>query len=287
MMNIRTLLAASAVALMALAPRLASAQTKVLADGPIVYGHYHLYIPNVDAQKKFWVEGLGGMPPAKLGPLPIDVVKFPNVIIFLSARQSAAPVQTPIHHIALQVANLRSAVDRVKAAGYPLVTRATLPAGAKVDAQEIGTAADEELTVAFVRGPDDVLVELVENKSLSSPVALHHVHLQAPDVAAAQAWYGKVFGTKAGKRGKLLSADLPGVSLVFSPATQTLAPSKGQVIDHIGLEIRGLEAFTKELTTKSIPLDRQYMKVAAANLGVAFVNDPNGTSIELNENQDQ
>src|SRR5438093_9294221 len=38
----------------------ASAQLVAAKDGPIVYGHHHLNTANLDAQKKFFVDTLGG-----------------------------------------------------------------------------------------------------------------------------------------------------------------------------------------------------------------------------------
>ena len=38
----------------------ASAQLASAKEGPIVYGHHHLNTTNVDAQKKFFVDTLGG-----------------------------------------------------------------------------------------------------------------------------------------------------------------------------------------------------------------------------------
>src|SRR5256885_975642 len=38
----------------------ASAQLTVAKDAPVVYGHHHLNTTNMDAQKKFFIETLGG-----------------------------------------------------------------------------------------------------------------------------------------------------------------------------------------------------------------------------------
>jgi catechol-2,3-dioxygenase len=38
----------------------ASAQLAAAKDGPIVYGHHHLNTANMEAQKKFFVDTLGG-----------------------------------------------------------------------------------------------------------------------------------------------------------------------------------------------------------------------------------
>jgi hypothetical protein len=70
----------------------ASAQLVAAKDGPIVYGHHHLNTTNMDAQKKFFVDTLGGTL-IKIGTNNAEVVRFPNVLIFfvLIRRQPAAP----------------------------------------------------------------------------------------------------------------------------------------------------------------------------------------------------
>src|SRR4026207_87646 len=52
-------LLASALLVLALAST-ASAQLAAAKDGPIVYGHHHLNTANMEAQKKFFVDTLGG-----------------------------------------------------------------------------------------------------------------------------------------------------------------------------------------------------------------------------------
>ncbi len=39
-----------------------SAQLTAAKDGPVVYGHHHVNTTNIDAQKKFFVDTLGGVP---------------------------------------------------------------------------------------------------------------------------------------------------------------------------------------------------------------------------------
>jgi catechol 2,3-dioxygenase-like lactoylglutathione lyase family enzyme len=266
------------------------AQKRWLNKGePVVYGHYHLYVPDMDAQKKFWTEALGAHATGSKA-IPMEAMEYPNALVDLVKR--AAPAdgskRTAVAHIALQVPNLRAAVDRVKKAGYPVVTSAMLPAGAKVT-DGIGTDTAQKRTVAFVRGPDDVAVELVENKQATA-VTLDHIHLEAPDVAAMQAWYVKTFGFKAGKRGSVATAEFPGGSLLFSVTTAALVPTKGQIVDHIAFEISDLEAFCGKLPPASLSGPFTQFKPPAlpgTAVGVCFATDPWGVYIELNEGQEK
>ena len=66
--------------------RPASAQLVAAKEGPIVYGHHHLNTTNVTAQKKFFVDTLGGTA-ITVGTNNLEIVKFPNVLIFFSSSR--------------------------------------------------------------------------------------------------------------------------------------------------------------------------------------------------------
>ena len=71
------------IAMLLFAPAVAGAQILVADQGPVVYGHHHLNTTNMDAQKKFFADALGGVV-AKIGSgdRPQEIIKFPNVLIF-------------------------------------------------------------------------------------------------------------------------------------------------------------------------------------------------------------
>jgi catechol 2,3-dioxygenase-like lactoylglutathione lyase family enzyme len=262
----------------------ARAQLTAAKDGPIVYGHHHLTVSNLEAARKFWVDTLGG---TSLTIATTPLFRLPNVLIFMNQRvPTGGSKGTTVNHIGFQVPNLRAMVDRVKAAGYPVVTRAELPAQYEVK-DDLGFVPDQNAYVAFVMAPDENKVEFIENKSMSGPIALHHIHFAAPDVEDMRAWYVKVFGAKPGRRGSLEAADLPGVNLTFSAAADPVVGTRGRAVDHIGFEIRNLETFCKELEGKGITIDRGYTPVPALGIAVAFLTDPWGTYIELTEGLDK
>jgi catechol 2,3-dioxygenase-like lactoylglutathione lyase family enzyme len=169
----------------------------------------------------------------------------------------------------------------VKAAGFPIVTREELPPQVKVTD---GIASpDPKTSLAFLMGPDDTKVELIENTAAARPIALHHVHFAAPDVEAMRAWYVKMFGAAPGMRGSFQAADLPGVNLTYSPAPEAVAPTRGRALDHIGFEVKGLEAFIARLEASGVKMDRELTPVPALGLSIAFLTDPWGTYLELTE----
>jgi len=261
----------------------ASAQLLAAKDGPVVYGHHHLNVTSLDAHRKFWIDTLGGTP-VKLGtaPNPNEIVMFPNVLVMLRQQKPTGGTKgTTVNHIAFAVKDVRQMKDKAKAAGYPIVTNEEAGAG-DVITDDISFNKAQGSYSAFVMGPDDVKVQLYEVKSSAAPIAMHHVHFAGP-ATEMRDWYAKVFGAKPTTRGTFISAALPGVELTFAPSTMPVAPTRGRVLDHIGFEVKNLEAFCKKLESEGIKLDRPYTVVPAFNLAIAFLSDPWGTYIELNE----
>jgi len=84
-------------------------------------------------------------------------------------------------------------------------------------------------------------------------------------------------------RARFKTADLPGVNLSWNPADKPMVASKGRSVDHIGFEVRGLEAFCKKLEAAGVKFDRPFTRVPQVKLDVAFFTDPWGTYVELTE----
>ena len=264
----------------------ASAQLIAAKEGPIVYGHHHLNVTSVDEHRKFWTT-IGGTA-IKIGvDNDREIIRFPNVLVFMTARPPKGGTKgTSVNHIGFSVPNLRQAVDKVKAAGYPIITRAELPESQPVK-DDLAYIENQKTSVAFVMGPDETKVELVENNAATAPAALHHIHFATQQVDEMKAWYVKVFGARAGMRGSFQAADLPGVNLTFSPSPEAVVGTQGRALDHIGFEVEGLEAFCKKLESMGIKLERPYTPVPALNIGIAFIRDPWGTYIELTDGLDK
>jgi len=106
----------------------AAAQLAAAKDGPIVYGHHHLNTTNIAAQKKFFVDTLGGKA-ITIGTNNTEIVEFPNVLIFFRANQAptGGTRGTTVNHIGFSVPNLRQMVDKVKANGYQMITSTEAP----------------------------------------------------------------------------------------------------------------------------------------------------------------
>ncbi len=266
----------------------ASAQLLAAKDGPIVYGHHHLNVSNIDSQKKFFADVLGGTA-MKVGTTNIEIVRFPNVLVFFTPKAPTGGTKgTTVNHIGFSVPNLAQTIVKVKANGYRMITREEVVAGREVKNDIAAPTTPGGSSIAFVMGPDDTKVELVEIKTQTMPVMLHHVHFFNPQNADVQAWYVKVFGAKPGTGGGAFpTATLPGVALNFSPSAEPVVGTQGRALDHIGFEIKNLAEFCKKLEAQGVKLERPYTKVDSLGIAIAFIRDPWGTYIELTEGLDK
>ena len=244
-------------------------------------GHLHYYVKDVAANRRFWMS-LGAQP-VRVGPF--EGLKFRDVMVFLTeGPASGGSNGAVVNHVAFRVQTFAQ-VEKVglkveRTAEYPGVGGTMTPEGERIELFE-----NSATNLTFTPAPGAPTSSLWErhNRPLPIPIAFHHVHLYVPEGAAteAQAWYTKVFGAIPGKRWRYDAVDLPGVNLNFSGNAQTMAPTKGRMLDHIGFEVKHLEAFCKDLARRGIKFDRPYTK--GTTLSSAVIVDPWGTSIELTE----
>jgi catechol 2,3-dioxygenase-like lactoylglutathione lyase family enzyme/extradiol dioxygenase family protein len=301
-------------AILALAALPAFGQLVSHPDAPIRIGHYHLNVTSVEAHKKFWADTLGGKV-IKFGG--INVIEFPDAFIFLRVQKPAGPTRgTAFDHIGFGVPNVPAMAAKLAAAGYQETTGREPKPGEPPPAAS-GTSAVYG-RFAYFLGPDGVKIELVtsdqkgdQNESAqpgrgvvrgkgidaATPIVAHHIHFINKQYVEMQQWYMKALDAtlRAGQTDFFIGADLPGVgySLNFfrweGDQSITHVPTAGRVVDHVGFEVKNLDAFSKALEAKGIKLIRPYKKRDAAmnNIATATIVDPWGVSIELTEGLDK
>ena len=247
------------------------AQLPAPNEAGVAMGHLHLNVRGeaLEAHKKFWI-ALGGTP-TKMNMF--EVIKFPDVLVFLNLPSQVDPAPggnegTVVQHVGFRVRNLQDSLAKWKAAG-------------------LKTAPGQNPTQVYVVAPNEMRIEISEDRSLTVPIANDHIHLFVREVGSVEdikAWYVKLFGAKPGKRGENDAVDLPGVNLTFSISPTAIVGTRGRVLDHIGFEITDLAAFCEKLEASGVKFDVPYRKLASPNgLGLAFITDPWGTYIELNQ----
>lgn len=233
----------------------------------VTMGHLHMLVRDPEVHRKIWIETLGARV-VKSGDL--DVLLLPDVVLaFRKGEPTGGSDDSAVNHLGFKTRDLDKAKADLTAVGCKVVRE--MPATRQ----------------AFLMFPDGVKVEFTEDKALKVPYAHHHIHFQSHQEDEMRAWYAKMFGAVPGMRGRFKAADLPGVNLSWNPADKPMLPTKGRSVDHIGFEIRGLEAFCKKLEAQGVKFDRPFTKMPRIGLDIAFFTDPWGTYVELTEGLDK
>ena len=256
-MTTRTLLALAVFASAPLRAQLAAPNS----TGDAI-GHVHLNVRDMEAHQKFWTQ-VGGIP---VNNEKLVMMQLPGIYVILRKQDPTdGSAGSVVNHFGLHVKNLDEWLPKWKTAGLKI---------------EAGNNPRQLYLIA----PDDVRLEIIEDTSLSTPVAMHHIHLWVQDPLAAQAWYVKNFGAVAGKRNQFETANVPGAEITFAKQEKAQAPTKGRSIDHIGFEVKNIDEFVKRLETAGVPIETQIRNSAnASKLRIAYVMDPWGTYIELTQ----
>lgn len=256
-MRLALVFAASAVSL--------CAQLAAPNESGVSIGHIHLMTSDPEAQKKLWVSLLGAEV-THAGTL--ELLRLPGV--FIIAGKARNPVEgsdgSAVPHFGFLVKSYPDMRTKLMAAGLPLAT---------------DNAATKQVMARF---PDGVVVEFTEDGTLQVPLTFHHIHIATPQGERGRAWYAKTFGARPGTRGTFLSAFLPGGEVDFRKSEKPEAPTKGRALDHIGFEVKGLEAFVKKLQADGYTFEVPYREMPQLDgLKLAFLVDPDGVRIELTE----
>jgi len=246
----------------------AHAQVAPPNEAGVTLGHIHLFVKDVEAQKHFWIEEMGG---TLVQNGPLSLIQFPGVYIMLRKAEPAAPPSGSIvNHFGFVWKDLPAALAKWKADG-------------------VGIEQTINPGQGYVLGPDGIRVEFFGDPSISDSVQMDHIHFFPVDIPAIQAWYARVFGGAPGKRPRVISPGwidcdfIPRVNLSFSQGDKPLEPTKGRSLDHIGFEVTDLESFVKKLEAQGIKLDEAIRFVPNSKVQVAYLTDPWGTRIELTE----
>jgi catechol 2,3-dioxygenase-like lactoylglutathione lyase family enzyme len=222
-----------------------------------------LQVNDLEANKKIWVDLLGGQP-TKSGTL--EMIRFPGVYVLLRKAQEpllGGTEGSTVPHFGFLVKDLEGLKSKLDANQI----RRTSPSATQIMAQF----------------PDGIVVEFTADASLTTPLAMHHIHLSSPSQEKLRDWYAVTFGARSGKRGNFFAAFFPGGEVDTNSAQQLQAPTKGRALDHIGFEVNNLEAFCRKLEAQGVKFEIPYSVRPEMDLKYAFVIDPEGTRIELTE----
>ena len=257
------LVLAAALATTALASP-ASAQLAAPNAIGVSIGHLHINAADVDAQVKFWTAAGGTLVQRE----KLTIVRFPGIYVLLRKQDNTGGTAgSSVNHVGFSVRDFEGSVAKWKAAGLTWEPGRNPPDGQ-----------------GFLVAPDKIRVEIFENRSQPAPIMMNHVHLQVTDIAQGQQWYVQHFGGVAGKRGRWDVANVPGTELTIGKVETPQAPTKGRSLDHIGFEVKNIDAFVAKLQAAGIRTDAPVRNSAnASGLRIAYITDPWGTEIEITE----
>ena len=248
-------------------------------------GHIHVVTPDPAAYQKAIISVLGG---EAVNAGPLTMVKLPGIFFIMTAPRGAAPAG----------GSKGSAADHM---GFSVKSYAATKAKAVAAGMNV-----QELTAnvqAFVTLPNDVIIEIQEDTNLPTETAFSHFHLTAVDGNAAREWYIKTFGgMEAQRRPGVKGAGIPPGTVDFlgvggrggkgkggdAPAAAAPPaappPTEGRFLDHIGFEVKDLDAFVTKLKADGVKMDSGPTDMTKQfGLKIAFLTDPNGTRIELTQ----
>jgi len=279
-----TLLTFSLTLVLLLPAAVARGQLAPPNDAGVTMGQLNLRVRDVEATKKLFLQ-IGGTP-TKLAPCCPDIIKYPGVLILLRKADPTGGMEgSTVNHIGFLVKDGATLMAKFKAEGLREESNGSVHGG-------------------YVFTPDGIKIEILERPDLPVPVQFDQVHFfvadPAPDGGASwselQAWYTKTFGamststtlvpTKSGLPA-FAESKIPGVNLRFSKIDSATVGTKGRALDHIGFEVKNLAAFCKKLEGNGVKLTTPYREIPEEGIGLAFVTDPWGTGIELNEGLDK
>jgi catechol 2,3-dioxygenase-like lactoylglutathione lyase family enzyme len=224
-------------------------------------GHMHMIVKDPAAHKKIWVDVFGAQ---VVNSGTLELLKLPGIFLILGQGERAeGSVGSTLDHFAFRVKDLKGTSARLKAAGITLSRDDSL-----------------EIVADF---PDKVKVEFYPAPALSVPVEHFHAHFYAADIDALRAWYAKHFGAAMPTATNANAMGVPGISFSFRKTDAPQAATKGRSLDHIGFEVKDLEAFCKKLAADGVTFESPFRNVPGIGLKIAFLIDPAGTRIELTE----
>jgi catechol 2,3-dioxygenase-like lactoylglutathione lyase family enzyme len=240
----------------------------------VTVGHVHLAVKDVEAQKQFWTNIMGGTF-VKDGPL--QMVQFPGLYVMLEQSDNALPNEGAIlDHFGFVVKDMPGSLAKWKAANLKIEP----------------TANPNE---AYVFAPDGVRLEVYGVPELPTSVQMNHIHLycRSSEIPAMQAWYVKTLSAMPGERECISclprhviikTANFPGgTTVTFRTFEKKFGPSKGHTLDRIGFEVKNLDAYAKKLEAEGIHFDQPVHRIAGSKTKSAVLTDPWGNIIELTE----
>ena len=232
------------------------AQVPAFNAAGVTMGHHHLMVSDPAAQKKLWVDVLGGV---ASGNAPLEFVKFPGAFLILSKGTATEGSEgSALDHFAFAVKDYAGTRDKLAAAGVKIAREVAGP--------------PREFVAMF---PDGIKVEFYEDPAISTPIAHHHLHFRTTDPDAERAWWVKAFGADVKQEGTRTTTTIPGATLSFTKVDAAAPKTQGRTLDHTGVNVKNVGDYCTKLAGLGITCERTG--------NIAMVTSPAGVRVEINQ----
>lgn len=312
----------------------AAQQTALPAPG---FHHLHLNSMNPETAVAWYAREFPSTSRATWGGM--TALKSPNNVLVLFTKVDQPPAtqpQTAFWHFGWHVTSERATMSRLRADGVTLLplytgdgdrtvninsdtypgtggvlglTRPQLEEAKKNNVKPAGGAG-----FAYVRGPDDALIEVQGDMPAER---FNHVHMYHADPFCAQLWYQRHLNVplQQGRRGAAAeprteancvvprTADktfpaldfdgmyrAPAIGLTFGDVSMggymrqtdaSLAPTRGHLADHVGLSVANLDAWVAKLRSENVKfLEPPY---TLGDTRAVMIEGPSHEALELVE----
>ncbi len=300
------------------------------------FHHLHLNSTNPERAIEWYTKAFPVTSKATWGGLP--ALRSPNNVLVLFTRVDQPPAtqpQTAFWHFGWHVLHERDTMARLRDQGVTLVplytgegdltvninsdtypgtggvlgrTRMQLEEAKKTNVKPAGGPG-----FAYIRGPDDALIEVQGDMPAER---FNHVHMYHEDPFCAQLWYEKHLNAPApqGRRGAAeprteanckvtrgtdktwpaLEYDgmyrTPSIALTFGDVSmggymrqgdQPLVSTRGHLADHVGLSVQNLDAWVTKLRNENVRFLEQPYKLGDTR--AVMIEGPSKEAIELVE----
>jgi catechol 2,3-dioxygenase-like lactoylglutathione lyase family enzyme len=300
------------------------------------FHHLHLGSTNPEAAIAFYTKAFPSTSAATWGGMP--ALRSPNNVLVLFTRidqPAATQPQTAMWHFGWHVINERAALARMRANGVTVLPLYTNDEGGTVSISTDtfpGTGGVLGLTksqlaearknnvkpagvagFAYIRGPDDALVEVQGDMPAER---FNHVHMYQEDPFCAQLWYQKHFGAPASppRAGAPIEAPrteancrvprgpdrtwpalevegtyrTPSAGVIFGDVALNwymrqsgtpLVGTRGHLMDHVALSVTNLDGWVAKLRGEGMKLLEGPYALGEAR--AVLVEGPSREAIEL------
>jgi catechol 2,3-dioxygenase-like lactoylglutathione lyase family enzyme len=329
--------AAACLALGLLRPSSLDAVTQADALPAPGFHHLHLNSTNPDAAMAFYAKEFPSTSKTTWGGLP--ALKSPNNVLVLFTKVDQPPAtqpQTAVWHFGWHVTNERATMARLRADGVTLLPLYTSEEGGTVNINSDtwpGTGGVLGLTragiddakknnvkpaggggFAYIRGPDDALIEVQGDMPAER---FNHVHMYHEEPFCSALWYQKHLNAPVpqGRRGAAaeprteanckvprgadktwpaLEVDgmyrSPSAAIAFGDVSmggyirqgdRPLVSTRGHLADHIALGVGNFDAWVAKLRTENVKFLEQPYKLGDTR--AVMIEGPSREALELVE----